>query len=143
MHWPDCMVPGRSNREMRAETWRALEELYDEGAEQKVFFSLNSPIFHRQKMYSIMYQFICICAFDRDVPGNRSEQLPHSPFGGVEGGLQHSAPRQPGECDWAVYLIPTALPGCSACVCSVDTGWLRLSRTGHFYTKGFCMSMNY
>ncbi|XP_076150710.1 putative oxidoreductase ZK1290.5 isoform X1 [Alosa pseudoharengus] len=31
MHWPDCMVPGRSNREMRAETWRALEELYDEG----------------------------------------------------------------------------------------------------------------
>lgn len=31
MHWPDCMIPGRSNREMRAETWRALEELYDEG----------------------------------------------------------------------------------------------------------------
>lgn len=31
MHWPDCMVPGRSNREIRAETWRALEELYDEG----------------------------------------------------------------------------------------------------------------
>ncbi|XP_036410291.1 uncharacterized oxidoreductase ZK1290.5 isoform X2 [Megalops cyprinoides] len=31
MHWPDCSVPGRSNREVRAETWRALEELYDEG----------------------------------------------------------------------------------------------------------------
>ncbi|KAJ8371973.1 hypothetical protein AAFF_G00297950 [Aldrovandia affinis] len=31
MHWPDCTVPGRSNREVRAETWRALEELYDEG----------------------------------------------------------------------------------------------------------------
>uniref|UniRef100_A0A9J8AM14 Zgc:110366 n=1 Tax=Cyprinus carpio carpio TaxID=630221 RepID=A0A9J8AM14_CYPCA len=31
MHWPDCMVPGVSSREVRAETWRALEELYDEG----------------------------------------------------------------------------------------------------------------
>uniref|UniRef100_A0A673MWA6 Zgc:110366 n=1 Tax=Sinocyclocheilus rhinocerous TaxID=307959 RepID=A0A673MWA6_9TELE len=30
-HWPDCMVPGVSSREVRAETWRALEELYDEG----------------------------------------------------------------------------------------------------------------
>ncbi|XP_076829801.1 putative oxidoreductase ZK1290.5 isoform X2 [Brachyhypopomus gauderio] len=31
MHWPDCMDSGRSNREVRAETWRALEEMYDEG----------------------------------------------------------------------------------------------------------------
>ncbi|XP_066538279.1 uncharacterized oxidoreductase ZK1290.5 isoform X2 [Hoplias malabaricus] len=31
MHWPDSMIPGRSNREVRAETWRALEEMYDEG----------------------------------------------------------------------------------------------------------------
>ncbi|KAJ8011180.1 hypothetical protein DPEC_G00055490 [Dallia pectoralis] len=31
IHWPDANVPGRSNREVRAETWRALEELYDEG----------------------------------------------------------------------------------------------------------------
>ncbi|KAA0718920.1 putative oxidoreductase [Triplophysa tibetana] len=31
MHWPDSMVSGRSNREVREETWRALEELYDEG----------------------------------------------------------------------------------------------------------------
>ncbi|XP_046707130.1 uncharacterized oxidoreductase ZK1290.5 isoform X2 [Silurus meridionalis] len=31
MHWPDCGVPGRSNRDVRAETWRALEEMYDEG----------------------------------------------------------------------------------------------------------------
>ncbi|KAK7158768.1 hypothetical protein R3I94_005186 [Phoxinus phoxinus] len=31
MHWPDCMVPGLSSCEVRAETWRALEELYDEG----------------------------------------------------------------------------------------------------------------
>ncbi|XP_062336881.1 uncharacterized oxidoreductase ZK1290.5 isoform X1 [Osmerus eperlanus] len=31
MHWPDCQAPGQSNREARAETWRALEELYAEG----------------------------------------------------------------------------------------------------------------
>ncbi|KAM9500295.1 putative oxidoreductase YtbE isoform 1-T1 [Clarias gariepinus] len=31
MHWPDCNFLGRSNRDVRAETWRALEEMYDEG----------------------------------------------------------------------------------------------------------------
>uniref|UniRef100_A0A1A7YV06 NADP-dependent oxidoreductase domain-containing protein n=1 Tax=Iconisemion striatum TaxID=60296 RepID=A0A1A7YV06_9TELE len=31
MHWPEPQKPGCSNREMRAETWRALEELYEEG----------------------------------------------------------------------------------------------------------------
>ncbi|KAK2822369.1 hypothetical protein Q5P01_022434 [Channa striata] len=31
MHWPDSLRPGCSNREVRAETWRALEELYKEG----------------------------------------------------------------------------------------------------------------
>ncbi|XP_029971458.1 uncharacterized protein LOC115405852 [Salarias fasciatus] len=31
MHWPEPMTPGRSNREVRAETWRALEELHKEG----------------------------------------------------------------------------------------------------------------
>lgn len=31
MHWPDCAVLGRSNKDVRAETWRALEEMYDEG----------------------------------------------------------------------------------------------------------------
>lgn len=33
MHWPEAesLTPGHSNREMRAETWRALEELYEEG----------------------------------------------------------------------------------------------------------------
>lgn len=31
MHWPESKTPGGSNREMRAETWRALEELYKEG----------------------------------------------------------------------------------------------------------------
>lgn len=31
MHWPESLRPGGSNREMRAETWRALEELNEEG----------------------------------------------------------------------------------------------------------------
>ncbi|XP_066547992.1 uncharacterized oxidoreductase ZK1290.5 [Amia ocellicauda] len=31
IHWPDCMSPGKCNRHVRAETWRALEELNDEG----------------------------------------------------------------------------------------------------------------
>lgn len=31
MHWPDCRTPGRSNREIRAETWKAMEEMYEEG----------------------------------------------------------------------------------------------------------------
>ncbi|XP_032387699.1 uncharacterized oxidoreductase ZK1290.5 [Etheostoma spectabile] len=31
MHWPESPQRGCSNREMRAETWRALEELYKEG----------------------------------------------------------------------------------------------------------------
>lgn len=33
MHWPESLRPGCSNREMRAETWRALEELYKEGTD--------------------------------------------------------------------------------------------------------------
>ncbi|XP_030630317.1 uncharacterized oxidoreductase ZK1290.5 isoform X1 [Chanos chanos] len=36
MHWPDCTVQGRSNREVRAETWRAMEDLYDEGLCQAI-----------------------------------------------------------------------------------------------------------
>lgn len=31
MHWPESLRPGCSNREVRAETWRDLEELYKEG----------------------------------------------------------------------------------------------------------------
>ncbi|XP_006009972.1 uncharacterized oxidoreductase ZK1290.5 isoform X3 [Latimeria chalumnae] len=31
MHWPDGCLPGKSKREVRAETWKAMEELYDEG----------------------------------------------------------------------------------------------------------------
>ena len=33
LHWPDSMQPGRSNRELRAESWRALEELEKLGKE--------------------------------------------------------------------------------------------------------------
>ncbi|KAF7243544.1 hypothetical protein EYD10_10283 [Varanus komodoensis] len=39
VHWPDAHVPGRSNREVRAETWRAMEELYEKG-------QLLLPVFH-------------------------------------------------------------------------------------------------
>ncbi|XP_067394463.1 glyoxal reductase-like isoform X2 [Emydura macquarii macquarii] len=31
VHWPDAQVPGKSNREVRAETWRAMEDLYEKG----------------------------------------------------------------------------------------------------------------
>uniref|UniRef100_A0A6I8NJM2 NADP-dependent oxidoreductase domain-containing protein n=1 Tax=Ornithorhynchus anatinus TaxID=9258 RepID=A0A6I8NJM2_ORNAN len=31
IHWPDAQLPGKSSREARAETWRAMEELYDQG----------------------------------------------------------------------------------------------------------------
>ncbi|XP_068096104.1 glyoxal reductase-like isoform X2 [Hyperolius riggenbachi] len=31
MHWPDANIPGKSAREGRAETWRALEDLYQRG----------------------------------------------------------------------------------------------------------------
>ncbi|OXB81515.1 UNVERIFIED_CONTAM: hypothetical protein H355_004421, partial [Colinus virginianus] len=31
MHWPGTHVPGKSNQEVRAETWRAMEELYEKG----------------------------------------------------------------------------------------------------------------
>ncbi|XP_007420306.1 uncharacterized oxidoreductase ZK1290.5-like isoform X2 [Python bivittatus] len=31
VHWPDAHVPGKSSREVRAETWRAMEELYEKG----------------------------------------------------------------------------------------------------------------
>ncbi|KAM9324880.1 putative oxidoreductase ZK1290.5 [Gastrophryne carolinensis] len=31
MHWPDANIPGKSAQEARAETWRALEDLYHRG----------------------------------------------------------------------------------------------------------------
>lgn len=41
LHWPDSMQPGRSNRELRAEAWRALEELYKEGIHTSVVINLG------------------------------------------------------------------------------------------------------
>lgn len=58
MHWPESITPGSSNRETRAETWRALEELYKED----------------------------ICDY-RSMPCNWSEQLSSSPPGTVKGRL--------------------------------------------------------
>lgn len=49
MHWPDCMSPGRSNREVRAETWRALEELYAEGVCRAVGVS-NFLVHHLEQL---------------------------------------------------------------------------------------------
>ncbi|XP_062835595.1 uncharacterized oxidoreductase ZK1290.5 isoform X4 [Anolis carolinensis] len=31
VHWPDAHFPGKSSRDIRAETWRAMEELYEKG----------------------------------------------------------------------------------------------------------------
>ncbi|KAI1883245.1 hypothetical protein AGOR_G00243230 [Albula goreensis] len=49
MHWPDCMVGGRSNREVRAETWRALEELYNEGVCRAIGVS-NFLVHHLEEL---------------------------------------------------------------------------------------------
>lgn len=44
LHWPGTMKPGGCNREQRAESWRALEELYEEGENQ------YNLIIHRLKV---------------------------------------------------------------------------------------------
>lgn len=31
MHWPDCPSACKNKRKLRAETWRAMEELYKKG----------------------------------------------------------------------------------------------------------------
>uniref|UniRef100_W5LJ06 Zgc:110366 n=1 Tax=Astyanax mexicanus TaxID=7994 RepID=W5LJ06_ASTMX len=49
IHWPDCTVPGRSNREVRADTWRALEEMYDEGLCRSIGVS-NFLISHLEEL---------------------------------------------------------------------------------------------
>lgn len=49
MHWPESLRPGCSNREMRAETWRALEELYKEGVCRAIGVS-NFLVHHLEQL---------------------------------------------------------------------------------------------
>uniref|UniRef100_UPI003AAA9045 glyoxal reductase-like n=1 Tax=Centroberyx gerrardi TaxID=166262 RepID=UPI003AAA9045 len=49
MHWPGAMQPGRSNREVRADTWRALEELYEDGKCRAIGVS-NFLIHHLEQL---------------------------------------------------------------------------------------------
>nr|XP_020451445.1 uncharacterized protein LOC109957691 [Monopterus albus]XP_020451446.1 uncharacterized protein LOC109957691 [Monopterus albus] len=49
MHWPGSMKLGSSNREVRAETWRALEELYKEGVCRAIGVS-NFKIHHLEQL---------------------------------------------------------------------------------------------
>ncbi|KAM9008362.1 putative oxidoreductase ZK1290.5 isoform 2-T2 [Ara ararauna] len=49
IHWPDAQVPGKSNREVRAETWRAMEELYEKGLCRSIGVS-NFLISHLEQL---------------------------------------------------------------------------------------------
>ncbi|XP_041804389.1 glyoxal reductase-like [Chelmon rostratus] len=49
LHWPGSMLPGRSNREQRAEAWRALENLYEEGLCRSIGVS-NFMIHHLEQL---------------------------------------------------------------------------------------------
>ncbi|XP_075473101.1 putative oxidoreductase YtbE isoform X6 [Ascaphus truei] len=49
MHWPDALVPGQSPREVRAETWRALENLYEKGVCRSIGVS-NFLIHHLEQL---------------------------------------------------------------------------------------------
>ncbi|KAG7229297.1 hypothetical protein INR49_012955 [Caranx melampygus] len=49
MHWPEPFQSHCSNREMRAETWRALEELYKEGVCRAIGVS-NFMIHHLEQL---------------------------------------------------------------------------------------------
>ncbi|KAM6918503.1 glyoxal reductase isoform 2-T2 [Xenentodon cancila] len=49
MHWPGSFRSGCSNREMRAETWRALEELYKRGMCRAIGVS-NFLIHHLEEL---------------------------------------------------------------------------------------------
>ncbi|XP_024118202.1 uncharacterized oxidoreductase ZK1290.5 [Oryzias melastigma] len=49
MHWPESLNHGGSNREVRAETWRALEELYKEGVCRSIGVS-NFLINHLEQL---------------------------------------------------------------------------------------------
>ncbi|XP_069497663.1 glyoxal reductase-like isoform X2 [Ambystoma mexicanum] len=49
MHWPNAQIPGKSSREARAETWRALEELYKKGICRAIGVS-NFQITHLEQL---------------------------------------------------------------------------------------------
>ncbi|KAM4721851.1 putative oxidoreductase YtbE isoform 2-T3 [Rhinophrynus dorsalis] len=49
MHWPDALVPGKSAQEVRAETWRALEDLYERGICRSIGVS-NFLIHHLEQL---------------------------------------------------------------------------------------------
>ncbi|XP_039623244.1 glyoxal reductase isoform X1 [Polypterus senegalus] len=49
IHWPDGRSPTTSSREIRAETWRAMEELYDEGVCRAIGVS-NFLISHLEQL---------------------------------------------------------------------------------------------
>nr|XP_046263334.1 glyoxal reductase-like isoform X2 [Scatophagus argus] len=49
MHWPGSLRQGCSNRELRAETWRALEELYKEGVCRAIGVS-NFLVHHLEQL---------------------------------------------------------------------------------------------
>lgn len=101
MHWPDCALPGRSNRDVRAETWRALEEMYDEGGGACLTIRLafgqggewRVSVPSTMRIKGILGMFFCL---DRIVPFHRHEQLPDPTSGGAEGGQRCDASRQPG-----------------------------------------------
>ncbi|XP_067846678.1 uncharacterized oxidoreductase ZK1290.5 isoform X2 [Heptranchias perlo] len=49
MHWPDGIALGKTNQELRAETWQAMEELYDEGICRSIGVS-NFLISHLEQL---------------------------------------------------------------------------------------------
>ncbi|XP_075038657.1 9,11-endoperoxide prostaglandin H2 reductase-like isoform X2 [Mixophyes fleayi] len=49
MHWPDADIPGKSAREVRAETWTALEDLYYKGICRSIGVS-NFLIHHLEQL---------------------------------------------------------------------------------------------
>ncbi|KAM9789370.1 putative oxidoreductase ZK1290.5 [Neosynchiropus ocellatus] len=49
LQWPGAMKPGANNREMRAESWRALEELYNEGLCRSIGVS-NFTVRHLEQL---------------------------------------------------------------------------------------------
>ncbi|XP_070829631.1 glyoxal reductase-like [Chaetodon trifascialis] len=49
LHWPGSMLPGRCNREQRAEAWKALEELYEKGLCRSIGVS-NFMIHHLEQL---------------------------------------------------------------------------------------------